>query len=35
LFVEMLREGRGSMDTLTMDHESRRRLLLQHFGLAP
>ena len=33
LFVEMLRESKDTMDTLTMDYETRRRLLLRHFGL--
>ena len=35
LLVEMLRDSRDSMDTLTMDHEARRQLLQRHFGLAP
>ncbi len=35
LMVEMLREGKDGMDSLTLDYQSRRQLLLRHFGLAP
>jgi acetyltransferase-like isoleucine patch superfamily enzyme len=34
LFVEMLRESNDSMDTLTIEFEARRELLLRHFGLS-
>ncbi len=34
LFVEMLRQGKDSLDTLGMEESARRALLLRHFGLA-
>jgi acetyltransferase-like isoleucine patch superfamily enzyme len=34
LFVEMLRQGTNSLDTLEMEEGARRELLLRHFGLA-
>jgi acetyltransferase-like isoleucine patch superfamily enzyme len=34
LFIEMLRQGKDSLDTLGMDEAARRELLLHHFGLA-
>lgn len=33
LLIEMLREGKDGMDTLSMDYDTRRQLLLRHFGL--
>lgn len=33
LFVEMLRQGKDSLDTLGMEEGARRALLLRHFGL--
>jgi acetyltransferase-like isoleucine patch superfamily enzyme len=33
LLIEMLREGRNTMDTLTLRSEERRERLLRHFGL--
>jgi acetyltransferase-like isoleucine patch superfamily enzyme len=35
LFLELLREGKNTIDTLTLDLEERRRLLLRHFGISP
>ena len=35
LLIEMLREGKDGMDALTLDYETRRQLLLRHFGLQP
>ena len=35
LFIEMLRQGANSLDTLGMDEGARRDLLLGHFGLKP
>ena len=35
LFLELLREGKKTIDTLTLDLEERRRLLLRHFGMSP
>jgi len=33
LFIEMLRQGENSLDTLGMEEGARRELLLRHFGL--
>jgi acetyltransferase-like isoleucine patch superfamily enzyme len=33
LFIEMLRAGKDTMDTLTLSDEERRDRLLRHFGL--
>jgi acetyltransferase-like isoleucine patch superfamily enzyme len=35
LFIEMLRQGENSLDTLGMEESARRELLLRHFGLEP
>jgi acetyltransferase-like isoleucine patch superfamily enzyme len=34
LFIEMLRQGKDSLDTLGMNEAARRDMLLRHFGLA-
>jgi acetyltransferase-like isoleucine patch superfamily enzyme len=34
LMIEILREGKDGMDSLTLDYESRREMLLRHFGLS-
>ncbi|HEY2891585.1 MAG TPA: hypothetical protein VGJ31_13195, partial [Dongiaceae bacterium] len=33
LFIEMLRQGENSLDTLGMEEGARRKLLLRHFWL--
>jgi acetyltransferase-like isoleucine patch superfamily enzyme len=33
LFIEMLKQGKDSLDTLGMEEDARRALLLRHFGL--
>ena len=33
LFIEMLKQGKDSLDTLGMEEGARRALLLHHFGL--
>jgi hypothetical protein len=35
LFIEVLRQGKDSLDTLGLEEGARRELLLRHFGLVP